>query len=325
MPVAIRGPASAAIAGQPLEVAPCGGPIVLPAGESELRTTAGADTGLDLDRLLLRSGPGGEPGPAGGLLVVDEPPADATPRLEVVERDSDRATIEVSGADPGTPFWISFGESHNTGWEASVNGSSLGEPELIDGFANGWRIDPEATSFDVNIRFTPQRRVDVALWLSLAGAILCIVLAAVSRPRQMRPRFDEVPAAMSTYLTTTYHGTRPSTRTAVGLTVAMALAATLVLGLLAGLFIGALTALATRWERTRRWIVLIPPVALGAAAAYVIAWQIRYDVLPGFEWPSEFRRAHPVAWIAVLVLLADALVHRAWDRPRERRREADRR
>jgi hypothetical protein len=59
------------------------------------------------------------------------------------------------------------------------------------------------------------------------------------------------------------------------------------------------------------------PVALALAAAYVVGQQIRHRIAPGLEWPTELERAHPLGWLAVLTLAADAalsVINRARDR-----------
>jgi hypothetical protein len=34
--------------------------------------------------------------------------------------------------------------------------------------------------------------------------------------------------------------------------------------------------------------------------------------MPGFEWPIEMDRVHPLGWAAVLLLVADVIVDRVW-------------
>ena len=64
------------------------------------------------------------------------------PTVEVASDDHDRAQVEVTGATPGEPFWLVLGQSHNVGWTATADGDDLGEPVLVDGFANGWLVTP---------------------------------------------------------------------------------------------------------------------------------------------------------------------------------------
>ena len=64
---------------------------------------------------------------------------------------------------------------------------------LIDGFANGWRLDLDSLgpaihdgTLSVVLSWQPQKRVDVALLVSLAAIIVCLVLAFV--PVRLRRR-----------------------------------------------------------------------------------------------------------------------------------------
>src|SRR3981189_735085 len=92
------------------------------------------------------------------------------------------------------PFELILGQSVNSGWTASVKGvGSLGQPVLIDGFANGWTITGAdlakggpSGSFDVTLRWTPQTRVNVALIVSALSILLCLLLAYL--PERLRRR-----------------------------------------------------------------------------------------------------------------------------------------
>ena len=77
--------------------------------------------------------------------------------------------VHVDGADE--PFWLVLGQSENAGWRATTNGATLGDRTLVDGYANGWLVDPTEESFDVVLEWTPQERVWASLWVSLAGVI----------------------------------------------------------------------------------------------------------------------------------------------------------
>ena len=53
------------------------------------------------------------------------------------------------------PAWLVLGESYNRGWRAACDGRDLGAPQVVDGFANGWRA-PRGCR-DVDFAFAPQR------------------------------------------------------------------------------------------------------------------------------------------------------------------------
>ena len=64
---------------------------------------------------------------------------------------------------------------------------SLGGSQLVDGFANGWRIDPGGhSSMVVDLEWTPQRRVRLAIFLSVLGGLLCCAIAALGFRRARR-------------------------------------------------------------------------------------------------------------------------------------------
>jgi arabinofuranan 3-O-arabinosyltransferase len=146
-------------AGRPLPARNCFGPIALGAGPQELRIDAGV---LRVHSLRLRSAaPAARPAPSGGGRVLD-PGDQGRGKWEGVR-------VEVDG-----PSRLVLGESFNPGWRASCDGDDLGDPEVVDGFANGWRVAPGCE--DVEFAFAPQRFVDVGYAI---GGLACLVLLAL--------------------------------------------------------------------------------------------------------------------------------------------------
>lgn len=312
VPVDVRGTVDDAVAGNPLTLAACdGASIDLAPGEHDLRSALGATTGIDIDRVVLRSAAGGTADTGDGPVRPETAePAGAEPAVEVVRERPDSMTVRVTGAVPGTPFWLTLGQGWSTGWTATIDGAGLGTPELVDGFANGWVVEPTAATFDVSLRFTPQRRVDVALWGSLVAALGCLALA-LRRPRAAHEHGRVPPAAPSALTGDAVAGPAvpPLTLAATGLAAVTlgALGAVLV-GPAVGLLVGLLT-LAVARSALPRWLtVLVAPAAMAASAAYVVFIVVRHRIAAGLEWPSELHRAHPVAWFAVLALVVDAVV-----------------
>ena len=93
----------------------------------------------------------------------------ARPKVEVTSKGSTKIELQVTGAQQGTPFWLVLGESNNAGWEANVDGSNIGGSTLVDGYANGWRVQPPSGSFSVTLRWTPQQKVWFAIGLSVVA------------------------------------------------------------------------------------------------------------------------------------------------------------
>ncbi len=193
--VSVSGSSAAALVRDPLAVTLCGpdaGGLSLGPGTHLLRATAGQSTGLDVDQLAFSSAAGGGAAPiaAGGQLAG--PPATGTPPVHVVSQSPTSMQLSVTGITTSTaPFELVMGQSVNAGWTATAGGTSLGAPELLDGFANGWTVTPAALAgaldhgqLTVSLRFAPQRSVNIALILSALALVACIVLAIRARPPQ---------------------------------------------------------------------------------------------------------------------------------------------
>ena len=306
VPLIISGTIDAAISGDPLEVRACGDEaIVVDAGHTELRATHGALSGIDLDRVVLRSAPGGGADHRSSARRADDGGSiGRAPSLTVVDSVPDALTVGVTNAQPGEPFWLAFGQSWSDGWTATSSGLDLGSPVLVDGFANGWRITPTAAAFEVSLRFAPQRRVDVALWASLVAAVGCLALA-LRRPRQAA---SASPARPARFELVDHRTNALSAPVAVAVVVGLTAGAVALSSPAVGVLVGALALLRAR-SLVPRWVtVAAAPVAMAVTGAYVVATVALHRVIPGLEWPAELDRAHPVAWFAVLALAVDVVV-----------------
>ncbi|HEX8803646.1 MAG TPA: hypothetical protein VF743_05620, partial [Acidimicrobiales bacterium] len=296
-----------------------GAAVTLEGGEHELAAAPGLDTGLDIDSLVLRSAAGGGPSDRTATLVAEatdardpEAPAPAaTPTVDVVDEGHDHVRVRVTGATADEPFWLVLGQSQNPGWVATLDGDALPEPELVDGFANGWRVVAPADTFEVDLRFAPQRRVDVALVLSVVGALGCLLLA-LRRPRPAGHFPSALPEPYSSVLAFRYEGALPTRGTALLTGLGMGVVSWIMVGPVVGLGVGIAAAVGARHETFRRWLLLASPVALALAGCYVLYIQVRHAPMPSFDWPIEMRRPHPLGWAAVLLLVADVVVDRVW-------------
>ncbi len=186
--VELAGTTAAAAAGRPVDLSLCPATsavagLSLAAGDHEVRSAAGTRTGVDVDGLVLGSDAGGttmalgERGELPATVTQPAAPPAATPTVRVTSKSSTKVELAVSGARPGTPFWLVLGESENAGWEATVAGTNIGGSTLVDGYANGWRVRPASGSFSVTLRWTPQRNVWIALVISALALLACLVLA----------------------------------------------------------------------------------------------------------------------------------------------------
>ncbi len=195
-PVWLRvvGSTAAALAGRGLHVQTCGpdaAGITLGPGSHVVQSANGHLTGFNIDRLVLDSAPGGRAGrPASQSGRLAPLPPQPAPRLIVQSQSATSAKVVVTGAT--RPFWLVLGESINKGWQAQVSGGpSLGSPTLVDGFANGWLVGPQALgtlgksgSLVLTLHWAPQSRVWWALVIS-GGALLACLLIAIW-PRRSR-------------------------------------------------------------------------------------------------------------------------------------------
>jgi hypothetical protein len=304
LPVRVGGTTADADARAGLTVRPCGGAAALDlaAGDHELRTAHGTETGLDVDRIVLSSA---APAAATG------PSSDRPPTLQV--RTAGRTGFDVRTSAPSRPFWLVLGQSHNLGWHLTIDGEDAGPPQLVDGYANGWRIDAPGAPLDLRLRWTPQRTVDIALVLSAVTALACLLVVVGSlvlepRRRRRRPAHLVVADLRGTAATgaTDDPGLvapgdrRPHVVAPLLVAVAFGLAADPLLGVAAGV----LTALAVV-VRPARWALAFgAALALAAAGAYTALMQLRYRYPPDFAWPVNVERAHLLGWLAVALATA---------------------
>ena len=194
----ITGSSSTALSGQGLQIEGCGpdaGGVTLHAGNNTIVSANGHVTGFNIDRLVLDSAPGGSaelPLPGGKVPFITPTPAGQpagnTPKVTVLSKTPVSMNLKITGAT--RPFWLVLGESYSMGWQASMDGGhsnnkniTLPKPELIDGFANGWLVNPASSSsgtLHVVLTWTPQTPVWIALGLSGAGMLLCILIVLAS-------------------------------------------------------------------------------------------------------------------------------------------------
>lgn len=275
VPVRLIGTRGGALSRSELRLESCT-PIRLGSGGHRLDAAAGTVTGIDIDRVVLDSA-ASSPAPA-------SPPA---PTVTIDEISSTSLELAVDASD--TPTWLILQQSWNVGWTAHADGADLGEPVLINGYANGWKLPASPTSRQIVVDWAPQRTVTVALWLSLAAGI--IVLALAVGPRR-RP--DDEPASVVT-------GRRVQ-RGVLGICLALAVVA--FAGPLVAIAAVALAALSVRW----RWLPTVVVVTcLTIVGVGISALEWRYDFPAAADWPSRFSWAAPTVWLAIVTVVIATL------------------
>ncbi len=308
----------------------------LSAGNHILRTADGQDTGVDLDQLSLASARGGAPLATTATATVPAATAGPAPTVKVVNQN--RTVVHLQVHNPGHPFWLVLGESNDRGWSATLaNGKSLGTPKLIDGYANGWYVNPAGlpATIDATVTFTPQRVVWTALVLSALAILLCLAFVLWPAVRRRRTRSAAVAegtgadsrlgippgtSAAGPVLRSPFSsgGRRPSLAVALGAAVGVGLVAGVFVKPAAGLLLG-LTALWALVSSRARSLLTVGSVALiGLTGLYVVVQQFRYRYPPEFEWPTFFPIGNTLVWIAIVLLTADVVVELVRrGRPRE--------
>jgi arabinofuranan 3-O-arabinosyltransferase len=318
---ALEGTTAELLAGRPVALRACDDEALdLGAGDAIVRTTSGRSTGLDVDRVVLRSAAGGTADPSTDPLV-DPAVARDRPALEVTDRTRTSTDATVEQADE--PFWFILGQSENAGWHATADGVDLGPPTLVNGYANGWLV-PAGTNIELRVEWTPQRTVNRMIAVSLAFVLLALVLAI--RPRGRRPdtglEADErwvapaerqaMPLAWSLHRILRYEGPRPSLGTWIGVTVAAAAVGGAVAELPGAVVVGLASALALRVSAARPLLTIGGPAIFAGTVAWMLARQLGSQPPPGFDWPSYFEGAQAPAWIAVLLIVLDVVADRCW-------------
>ena len=289
-PVSVRvtGSAAAARKGDALRLEGCS-PAPTQPGDVEV-ITAAASTSLPLtvDQIVLHSA------------RQVSAPAEIVP-LSVEWRSDVEARGTVPPGNEGR--WLVLGQSRNDGWEAVVDGQSLGAPRLVDGFANGWLLPAEGG--ELTLQWTPQRLVTVALWMSLGAALAVLVLALRASGRD-----DPVLAAAPSLIP---WGGIPGTWFPVA-TRALIVGALTAGGFAvvnlpsfhgAALAVGGAVAVSLRFPRLERIAPVLAAAVFGLCSLLIMLEQTLERHPPDFIWPQQFDSYHVLGVLTVLLLAAD--------------------
>ncbi len=312
IPVRITGRTEGSVQGDGLDVRTCDDEAVtLRGGDRRFDASDGRVTGFDIDQLVWCSGDGGtacqQEGP---LLPADE---DSAPDLEVVDGNDATVHVRVTGARRGEPFWLVLGQSFEPGWEI-IDSEVASEPtQLVDGFANGFLVTPDAAEFDVTMRFVPQNRVEIGLLLSVVGIVVALGLA-IGSPATRGPVPIPLQEPLRRIRALTWEGALPTRRDSVVVGVGAGLAAIVVTSPAVGLAIGLLAGLATRREGWRGLFTVLPAALLGICAIYLLVFQVQHEIAPGPQWPMDTGRLHTIGLAAVVLLAVDLGIDHIWAR-----------
>ncbi|MEI7623949.1 MAG: alpha-(1-_3)-arabinofuranosyltransferase family protein [Actinomycetes bacterium] len=299
LPVALTGTTAAAVTRQPVDLVPCASnsaPLNLSLGDHRITSSAGLDTGIDVDAIQLTSVPNAQDSPATSL-----------PATAVRSTGTNTFTVDIS--DASEPFWLVLGQSLSDGWKATVRGgSSLGSPTLIDGYANGWLIDPAVTgsTFTVDITWAPQKVVWAGIavstfwFLGLCAAAL-VVLWRRRRAVRILPS-DTEPRLISSELPN-----ETSIAVRIELLIGIVVLSAFVGGTGVAIAMAIITALSL-WTKRRTAIAVL--AVLGSVGGIVVLYtglQFRRAYTTTAEWPSGFWFAHQLGLVAVLAVVAESV------------------
>lgn len=321
LPVRISGDTATALDKGALTVAPCGPQgdrTDLAAGEHILRSAPGRDTGLDLDRLALTSDAGGA-----ALPLADLPSTVPAPPATTVERTGN---VDYHATVPSAerPFWFVVGQSWSTGWKATANGHDLGPPTVINGYANGWYVDPAVVGsgpVSLDVTWAPQRIVWIFIVVSALAVAACLGLMVFGRRRREAHALEPLPGRPDVpelglpwpWSRREADATAPADRrTAVVAAIAFGAFVAVDVPTQWGYpLLGVPLALALAWSlrapRSRSVLGLAAAGSFCLAGAYIFIQQRRNRYLPNFIWPTLFSRVHILGLLAVFLLGAEGL------------------
>lgn len=290
-PVGLRvsGPTADVLAGAALTTRRCGPDaqerLDLGPGEHLVESAIGSSTGVDVDQVVLTN-------EAAETALAT--PAPAAPAVEVTGGRAHQ-TVTVGPCPEGC--WLDQGLGWNPGWEATVDGASLGEPTQINGGTNGWFLPASDTATTVELRWTPQRWTWLTLGLSVVAVLGCVALIVLDRRRATvtAGRADR-PALAAPWA--------PDDHRHHVVWITAALAATVLVAPLWGAATFAI-ALPLVWWRRSALVGAVGLVGLAGVAAAVVVRQAVRDPLAGFGWVQTVAVAHrPTLAMVVLVVAA---------------------
>jgi arabinofuranan 3-O-arabinosyltransferase len=248
--------------------------ITLQPGQNFIRTAKGLDTGLDLDQLVFTTDE-----------VADIP--SYTP-VTVTSQERTRLTARIETTSPQI---VSFGQSINRGWKATLRTPDatidLGAPFVVQGYANGWLV-PQ--SGELVLEWTPQRFVMSSLLISLICAIGLFILA-LGRPRR-GPIVSTQLGALTPKITS-----RSAQIVTIGLVVAFA-------GIIPAAIAGVLLL------APRRLGVFAIGALVAVVAGVIVIQQTRFGYPPTLDWPLRFADLTPVTWTAVALACINPVLRR---------------
>ena len=308
VPVAIQGSTQAALNRQALHIAPCGDAatgVAFPAGTNQVTSGDGSQTAWNLDLLGFSSARAAPPS--------SPVTAPATPSVVVMHTSQWSADVTLHGGGPAS--WLVLGQSLSSGWQATMNGRSLGVPTLIDGYANGWKIPAmtPGTVAKVSFVWAPQHIINVAQLISLFGLLAVVVLSLWPVKRRSKEK-DERYGVPQFTMPWKYPRSPRSWPVTIGTSFVLGIAVGIVTAPLTGVAALILSVMGLRLNRSRVILFAGCIGALALAGLYT-AYEQHANIYPwNIGWPQHFGIASASAWVALGVLIVDGTVEQLRER-----------
>jgi arabinofuranan 3-O-arabinosyltransferase len=305
--LALTGSTADAEQGRPLKLVACDAStagVALPEGNTRVVTADGTTTGVDVNQLVL------DAAPVSTSTTPPPPTAASGPKLTTTR--TSRVAYDIKAEGSKSPYWLVLGQSINDGWHLTANGKDLGAPTLVNGFANGWRIDPAKVgtdALDLRLEWTPQRLVWIAIAISILGFLACLVLMLVPRfagtPTVDEGRRPLRPLGISPF---DHAGSAASVRTTVIACIGVFVGTAIFVTPVWAIVVAALCALAlrTKWGWTALRVVTVG--LLVVTAGYVVLKQWRNGIKVDFDWPQQFETVTWLPMVAFACLATDMVV-----------------
>ena len=277
------------IDGAALDASVCEPNMTMAAG-THLIVSESSELPVTVDRVVLRDG-------------VPLPFGSSSNRsvATVIKTGSSSRSIEITGCNTGC--WLVLGEGYNEAWEASRSDRSLGTPVMVDGGFNGWWIEPTDSPILINVTWTQQRNLDVALVGSAAAALIALGLILRDRLRSLTLVGDT--RVQSPEIVTNRFDSVTRRRAAITCVLWTVLAG-LLIGPLWAIW-GAIAGIAVVAVRRSRVPELVAIGSLCAIGATVVLIEFRESTFPNGAWPLRFEWLHGVGVFAVVALIVGAL------------------
>ena len=269
--------------GEPIGAVPCTDPVEIESGEHLI---VGADGLFQLDRLVLDD----------GVRPAVERPG-AAPR--VTERDAHRygGSYTVSGCEQGC--WFVFGAGYNEAWTVEIDGVDGGEPALLDGGFNGWWIHPSEGEVSVEVRWSAQGPLTIALLATIGFVVVCLVVI-------VRRRRDRVEPPRAIVAMRGRAGALSRTGAVAG-AVVWTTSSLLLIGPWGALW-GAIGGVGLLLTRSRLLPALVGVATVAGVGGHVAIVQGIESFPADAGWPDRFSSMHSFGMFAVACLVTTAVL-----------------